>query len=298
MRAHDILNRDEIIHLMTKSDLRASWMVFSCWAGVAVAMLMVVLWPNPLTVIFAILIIAGRQLSFAILMHDCGHNSLFKTSWLNKFVGTWLVAAPILSDMQSYSKQHSIHHKDVGTSNDPDLANYAAYPISKMSLMRKFLRDLCGITAFKYWMYLFKTRGPSQHSVVSNKALLRGLCVNLSLLLLFYVLNQTWLYVIWIVSFHTAYFLFLRIRHVGEHAAVPNATSPNMFENTRTTLSSWWERLFVCPVYVNYHIEHHLLPSVPPYKLALMHKWLKAKGAYQHTPLPKGYATMLRSVLV
>lgn len=298
MRAHDILNREEIIHLMTKSDLRAAWIVLSCWGVVVAAMLMVGLWPNPLTVILAILIVAGRQLSFAILMHDCGHNSLFKTTWLNKFVGTWLVAAPILSDMQSYSRQHSIHHKDVGTANDPDLANYAAYPVSKASLMRKFLRDVCGVTAFKYWMYLLKTRAPSQHSVVTNKALLRGVIVNLALFMACYAINQPWLYLIWVVAFHSAYFLFLRIRHVGEHAAVPNANSPNMFENTRTTLTSGWERLFVCPVYVNYHIEHHLLPSVPPYKLPLMHKWLVAKQAYKNTALPNGYIAMLRSVLI
>jgi fatty acid desaturase len=208
------------------------------------------------------------------------------------------VAAPILSDMQSYSRQHSIHHKDVGTANDPDLANYAAYPISKASLMRKFSRDLVGVTGLKYWMYLLKTRAPSQHSVVTNKALLRGLMVNFALWLLCYMTNQAWLFLIWVVAFHTVYFLFLRIRHVGEHAAVPNASSPNMFENTRTTRASWWERLFVSPVYVNYHVEHHLLPSVPPYKLPTMHKWLVANQAYKNTAVPAGYIPMLRSVLI
>ena len=213
-------------------------------------------------------------------------------------VGTWLVAAPILSDMQSYSRQHSIHHRDVGTANDPDLANYEAYPISRASLMRKFSRDLLGITAVKYWMYLLKTRAPSQHSIVTNQALLRGLIVNVVLWLLCYLANQAWLFLIWVIAFHTAYFLFLRIRHIGEHAAVPDANSPNMFENTRTTRANWWARLFVCPVYVNYHIEHHLLPSVPPYKLVTMHKWLVAKQAYKNTAVPKGYLSMLRSVLI
>jgi fatty acid desaturase len=111
------------------------------------------------------------------------------------------------------------------------------------------------------------------------------------------VLNVAWLYLIWLLAYNTTYFLFLRIRHVGEHAVVPNPNSRNIFENTRTTLSSWWERLLVCPVYVNYHIEHHLLPTVPPYNLPLMHRWLIAKEAYKNTPLPKGYIAMLRGVL-
>ena len=297
MKAHDILTRQEIVQLMTKNNLRATWLILSCWAWVLAAMALVAIWPNVVTVILALLIIGGRQLSFAILMHDCGHNSLFKSTKLNQFVGSWLAAAPVFSDMQTYSRQHTIHHKDVGTAKDPDLGNYAGYPISKMSLLRKVLRDLSGLTALKFWFYILKTRLHSNKSMVTNIALLRGLAVNLALFLCCYLLNVAWLYLVWLLAYNTTYFLFLRVRHVGEHAAVPNPISKNMFENTRTTLSSWWERLLVCPVYVNYHIEHHLLPTVPPYNLKQMHHWLVAKEAYKNTPLPSGYIAMLRGVL-
>lgn len=297
MKAHDILTRQQIIQLMSKNNLRATMLLVSCWAWVFAALALVAIWPNFITVVIALLIIGGRQLSFAILMHDCGHNSLFKSTRLNQFVGTWLAAAPVFSDMQTYSRQHSIHHKDVGTAKDPDLGNYAGYPISKVSLLRKVLRDLCGLTALKFWFYILKTRLNSKNSMVTNTALVRGLAVNLVFLLSCYLLNIAWLYLVWFLAYNTTYFLFLRIRHVGEHAAVPDPLSKNMFENTRTTLSSWWERLLVCPVYVNYHIEHHLLPSVPPYNLKKMHHWLIAKDAYKHTPLPSGYIAMLRGVL-
>ena len=297
MKAHDILTRQEIIQLMNKSNLRAALLLLSCWTWVIAIMVFVAVWPNVVTIIIALLIIGGRQLSFAILMHDCGHNSFFKSTQINQFIGTWLLAAPIFSDMQTYSRQHTTHHKDVGTDKDPDLGNYAAYPISKASLMRKVLRDIGGLTALKFWFYILKTRHPSQKSMVTNSALFRGFVVNLALFLCCYVLNVAWLYLIWLLAYNTTYFLFLRIRHVGEHAVVPNPNSRNMFENTRTTLSSWWERLLVCPVYVNYHIEHHLLPSVPPYNLQQMHSWLLAKQAYKNTPLPSGYIAMLRGVL-
>jgi fatty acid desaturase len=80
MKAHDILSRQERVQLMSKSNLRATWLVLSCWAWVIAAMLLVATWPNIVTIIIALLIIGGRQLSFAILMHDCGHNSLFKST--------------------------------------------------------------------------------------------------------------------------------------------------------------------------------------------------------------------------
>jgi fatty acid desaturase len=104
--------------------------------------------------------------------------------------------------------------------------------------------------------------------MVTNRALLRGLAVNLALFLCCYTRNVPWLYLIWLLAYHTTYFLFLRIRHVGEHAVVPTPNSGNMFDNTHAPLSRGRERLLVCPVYVNYHIEHHLLPSVPPLQLA------------------------------
>jgi fatty acid desaturase len=160
MKPHDILTRQEIVKLMSKSNLRATMLLLNCWAWVMAAMVLVAIWPNLVTILIALLIIGGRQLSFAILMHDCGHNSLFKPTKLNRFVGNRLVAAPVLTDMQTYSRQHTIHHKDEGTAKDPDLPNYIAYPITKTSLLRKFLRDLGGLTALKHWFYILKTRHP------------------------------------------------------------------------------------------------------------------------------------------
>jgi fatty acid desaturase len=297
MKAMEVLSRQEILDLQLKSNRKAALLVLTSWAWVAGAFCLVTFLPNIFTVLLALLIIGGRQLSFAIFMHDCGHNSLFKTAKLNKLIGTWLAAAPVFSDMQTYSRQHSIHHKDVGTENDPDLGNYADYPITKGSLSRKILRDLCGLTALKFWFYILTTRVKAETVLVSNTALIRGITVNIGLFLVCYLLAHEWLYLLWIGAYNTTYFLFLRIRHVGEHAAVPNANSQNMFENTRTTHASWWEKLLVCPVYVNFHIEHHLLPSVPPYNLPKMHRLLVAKQAYKHTFIPTGYIPMLRSVL-
>ena len=42
--------------------------------------------------------------------------------------------------------------------------------------------------------------------------------------------------------------------------------------NTRTTLARWWERLLIAPNRVNYHLEHHLLMTVPHYNLPRMHR--------------------------
>jgi len=53
---------------------------------------------------------------------------------------------------------------------------------------------------------------------------------------------------------------------------VPDSKDP--LRNTRTTRAGFFERLFVAPYYVNYHLEHHLLFYVPCYNLPRVHKIL------------------------
>ena len=50
-------------------------------------------------------------------------------------------------------------------------------------------------------------------------------------------------------------------------------------KNTRTTTARWWERLLIAPNCVNFHLEHHLLPTVPHYNLRRMHRMLRKRGA-------------------
>ena len=102
-----------------------------------------------LTFLFAWLVLPGRQLSLAVLMHDAGHGSLFKIRALNQWVGQWLCALPTLGDLHSYARGHTAHHKFAGSHDDPDLPNYQSYPISRDSLYRKWRRDLLGTTGLK-----------------------------------------------------------------------------------------------------------------------------------------------------
>ena len=33
---------------------------------------------------------------------------------------------------------------------------------------------------------------------------------------------------------------------------------PNPLHHARTTMASWWERMWLAPYWVNYHCEHHM----------------------------------------
>jgi len=117
--------------------------------------------------------------------------------------------------------------------------------------------------------------------LVSNGVLL-GLCA---------AAGRPELYLLWPAALLTTYRLVLRIRAIGEHAMAGPADDP--LRNTRTTLVSWWERLFLAPNYVNYHLEHHLLMTVPHYNLPKMHRMLREKGLLDDALVSRGYARVL-----
>src|SRR5690606_21933066 len=98
-----------------------------------------------------------------------------------------------------------------------------------------------------------------------------------------YFLGST--YMLFWLAWLTFYMVFSRLRNAAEHGATINPNDLNPLLNTRTTIARPWERLTVAPNYVNYHLEHHLLPAIPPYNLARFHKLLKERGALKESKI-------------
>jgi fatty acid desaturase len=85
------------------------------------------------------------------------------------------------------------------------------------------------------------------------------------------------------------------LHHNKAYRSRPNNTQPL---NTRTTLANPLARLTVAPHHVNFHLEHHLLPKVPHYRLRAFHELLEARGAYADATMANGYASVLRQAVV
>ncbi|MEC8428946.1 MAG: fatty acid desaturase, partial [Pseudomonadota bacterium] len=116
----------------------------------------------------------------------------------------------------------------------------------------------------------------------------------------FWALGEPLLYTYWWVCFVFVYPFILRMRQIAEHGAMTSLSSGDVRDTTRTTLASWWERLLFAPNYVNYHCEHHYLPTVPSYRLKEMHEILIHRGFYKEKPAALaalGYTQVLRLAL-
>ena len=107
-----------------------------------------------------------------------------------------------------------------------------------------------------------------------------------------------WLYLLWLGAMMTVHMLAVRLRQISEHAAVPDLNSSDPRDNTRTTYTNWFTRLWLGPNQVNYHLEHHLAAGVPAYHLKALHELLKARGAYNDTRIFKGYTEVLNHAVV
>jgi fatty acid desaturase len=54
----------------------------------------------------------------------------------------------------------------------------------------------------------------------------------------------------------------------------------------------------VAPNYVNFHLEHHLRPNVPCYRLKKFHQYLVTNGYYNDIHIAQGYADVLRQLTI
>jgi fatty acid desaturase len=313
----DIFSREEIRMLTERSDAMGFAAVGFTWA-VILGTLAALAWVSSLPLAFALpayalglVVLGGRHLALAILMHEASHKTLFRTLWLNDVFANWVCARPIWSDVQKYRAHHFVHHSRTGQTEDTDLSLITGLPCTRASLWRKFARDVSGLTGLKFLFGRALMDAGLIRWTVSNDvswlpregrrwwhhagALARNsapaLLVNGVLLGACWLSGYPWLFGLWALSYVTPFPLFIRIRSLAEHACTE--ASLDMFRNTRTTRAGLLARMTVAPIRVNFHIEHHVLASVPYFRLAQMHRMLRQRGA---VAAPPGYLDVLRIV--
>lgn len=290
IKPSDILTKEESHRLRQRSDLMGFWLLAHCWALILAAGVLYALFPGPLTFILCLIITGSRQLGLAILMHEGSHGMLFKTRWLNENLTQAFASWPMILNMDVYRKRHMAHHRFTRTDADPENYLYTPFPVTKQSMGRKVLRDLTGIVFLRTQIGIFQHiwgqpegRGKRLKAFYMGPALLYAVAITG-----FALAGRLDLFLIcWLIPLMTTQQLFLRIRNIAEHSTMPDLENP--LKNSRTTLASWWERLTFAPYFVNYHIEHHMLPFVPCYRLREVHKLMLARGYGDEMEIRQGY---------
>jgi fatty acid desaturase len=299
MNMRELLSEEELKAVTEKNNWYAARIVLFDWTVIIGSFYLMASYPNPLTIIAGLFLIGARQLGLGVIVHETGHRTLFASNQLNDFVGNWLAGYWVFSNKETYMRVHLKHHQSAGTEADPDLGNYRNFPVSHSSLKRKFVRDLTGQVGWRRIKSIYRALKNVQSLDPQNRQyLLRSIGLNAAMLLVLAAFGQAWLYLVWIAAFMTTHMMIVRIRQIAEHAGVPDNFSADPRLNTRTLYINPLERLLIAPHRVNYHLEHHMLASVPIYRLQKLHRLLMNKGYYDDVEFQRGYVSLLKNVTV
>lgn len=306
VEASDYLSREQLERLRRIQPLRSLGALAWTWGWIGACFASYARYPSLLTLAIAWVIMSGRHLALAILMHDAAHGLLLRNKAWNDRLGQWLTAYPTQADLLLYRRAHFQHHKHTWTELDPDLALATALPVSPRSFRRKMLRDLTGQTAYKRHRFSLryaaglspfgrglegKSFWTAARSFVLNQ---RGFLLTNALLLAALVaagIPEAYLLIWWLPAW-TGYSVVLRLRSIAEHACVADPSDP--LRQTRTTLAPAWLRFLLAPHHVNYHLEHHLFMTVPHYNLPAAHRLLAQSGVLARAEVAPSYLDVLR----
>ena len=263
-------------------------------------------WPNPLALFLSVLVIGTRQHALFVIAHDAAHYLLYENRLANEIVGRASAMVQGLS-MCTYRVIHRLHHNNLYGPLDPDTALHGGYPRGKAYLVKKLLKDLSGLTAWKTYAYFLG--GAPALNTATNMALrplddtsdkLRRearhdrnavIVFHLVALALFALSGYLVQYlVLWVLPLVTVVQAILRLRAIAEHGATTDFSSP--LTAARTNVVPAWLAWLIFPHHVNYHIEHHLYASVPHYNLPRLHREMAARGALENAEVVPFRATL------
>ena len=276
----------------------ASRLLFDYTLIVAAAAVCEVYW-NPLVYILAVMVIGARQVGIgSIALHDGAHRMLAR----NKVVNDWVAQAigfsvgmPIFEDFHGYRKQHFEHHQCTNTHDDPDGWNYEqfyAMPRWKGALL--LLQALCGVI----FLALFVRFLSNQWKTNKVRGLVAILCVFTVAIGYWggvYAVQVGVLYGVIPLATWGAFVNLIRglAEHYPENEFERGKDFPPLFR-TREILNSWFDQVFVATRGVNFHLSHHLIPSVPFYNLPRLQQVLAQSETYQqYAHITRGYHQFL-----
>ena len=294
-----LLSPAELASLTELDDWRslAAAALTLCIIAAAIAFAVAV-WPSP-WVALSVVVIGVQQHALFVLAHDSAHYRLFKSRLINDAAGRAIGMASGIS-MCTYRVIHRLHHNCLYTAEDPDTAIHGGYPRGVAYLWKKLAQDLVGLNAWKTFAYFFGA--PAINAATSRAArplddtspALRSAArqdrwavaaFQLSAPCLAFALGGVHalaLYlVLWVLPLVTVLQPILRLRAIAEHGGVTDLTSPLTAARCNLTSGSAANvlaRAFLFPHHVNYHLEHHLYPAVPHYRLPELHRLLQSKG--------------------
>jgi fatty acid desaturase len=212
-------------------------------------------------IVGSMLIIGNRQHALAILGHDGAHYTVSSNRSLNDFLSNLLSFWPLLITTEGYRDLHFKHHKNVGSTDDPEILHKGArspqwnLPLQKKKIALYAVKDLFGYS-LPDLLILLTFAKPSKLKYFLPVLLLHACFLVASLLS-----GSWWIPLVWYSSLTTTFMMFFRLRIWLEHMGTTSTQ--------RLSLTPIQGMVFA-PHKAWLHWEHHQCPTVPYHRLAVV----------------------------
>ena len=203
----------------------------------------------------------------SIVMHDCGHRTLFRNPRGNDRVGRALSALTGI-DYHNFCRLHWQHHRVYGETADPQAFHYRelrSFTPARYAL--HLLRPLAGLN-LRYVLGESALSPKNLRHAFASGDIVALLCVQAAVLVLvtgggaFLELAA-----LPFVSAATFGLFFSQLRGIAEHATLETPEAGHV----RTHAPHWFDQLLLYDLHFNYHAEHHAHPQVPSCHLPEVH---------------------------
>lgn len=235
----------------------------------------------------SIIVIGSRQRALGTILHDSAHERIAKSKKLNRLLGTLFSGYWLFQSLLKYKETHvQKHHRYLGDLNkDPDFQYYIENGLYKPHLkVSEFLLQhiIAPVFLFKvpsYFLYLIKNRISCARSYPLEFCLMISFWISIALCAYYYNhLNLIISY--WIIPFFTTHMIIGYLIEISEHYPFLGNSREAIYLS-RNRHSHWFEGLFFSIHHENFHLVHHLMPSIPCWNMVKAHHIMMQDKKYR-----------------
>ncbi|HWL64285.1 MAG TPA: fatty acid desaturase [Steroidobacteraceae bacterium] len=242
---------------------------------------------NPWLLVPLYIALGYLWMGMVTFMHDALHHTLFRSKAVNWAFGI-LCMLPIFATFVGFREDHIEHHRHNRSPRDPDAFTMGKRGVGDFVLFYAYAA-IGGVLSFIHFnfIYPFQKFGLKLWAIQLFELALKG---TVYWLVLSWAAEQgmlgkaleVWLYPVLVLS------LLNSMRFIAEHYGAP--WNEGQMAGTRTVTSNpvhsfFWNN-------INWHIGHHVYPTVPWYNLQKLHKVLEPQIIASGAPVDKSYVAV------
>ena len=290
------------------SNVRNAISIASIYCQAGVIFWIVLTLNNPLIYVVAFLLIGRTHAQLLALMHESAHRLLFSNRLVNDFVGRWILGYPSFTNTDGYRRVHMAHHRQEFGPNEPDIALYANYPVTRASFWRKMRRDAFGKTGWRLLRQQLRDAVQTEtvRTETANTETVHSGAVRyntqrkifaihfVAFLASVLILNPYIYFGLWLLPYLTVWRVMNRLRSIAEHGGLRADSDRRV--TTHSVRQHWLTRFYFVPFNLGWHIAHHLDAGIPFRSLPDYHKQLRHAGFVSDVYEYRNYRQLWRAL--